>query len=89
MRILISMLAVTVVAAQRTSVGEKLVKEGDCFSCHAQNGQSVGPSFAAIARKLPPARFLVCRDCPALRRTGEFHKPALGTNSEGRFRRLG
>ena len=45
------MLAVTVVAAQQTSVGEKLVKEGDCFSCHAQNGQSVGPSFAAIARR--------------------------------------
>lgn len=51
MRILISMLAVTVVAAQQTSVGEKLVNQGDCFSCHAQNGQSVGPSFAAIARR--------------------------------------
>lgn len=50
-RILILILAGTVLAAQQAGNGEKLVKESDCTSCHAVNGESVGPSFAAIARR--------------------------------------
>ena len=52
MRIPIFMVAITVpLAAQPASVGEKLVAENDCSSCHAANGQSVGPSYAAIAKR--------------------------------------
>jgi len=43
-------IAVTL-AAQQAEPGERLVKENDCYSCHAANRQSVGPSYAAIARR--------------------------------------
>src|SRR5690348_16650135 len=38
-------------AAQPASVGEKLATENDCSSCRAANRQSVGPSYAAIAKR--------------------------------------
>lgn len=52
MRILMYLLAMALpLAAQPASVGENLVNENDCSSCHAANGQSVGPSYAAIAKR--------------------------------------
>ena len=45
------MLAETVLAAQSAGIGQKLVNESDCASCHALNRQSVGPSFSAIAKR--------------------------------------
>ena len=52
MRIPILMLAfAAVLAAQPAEPGEKLVNENDCSSCHAANRQSVGPSYAAIAKR--------------------------------------
>ena len=52
MRILIFMAAIAAaLAAQPVQPGEKLVNESDCSSCHAANRQSVGPSYAAIARR--------------------------------------
>ena len=38
-------------AAQQQDMGEKLVSENDCSSCHAANQTSVGPSYAAIAKR--------------------------------------
>lgn len=37
--------------AQPAQMGEKLVTENDCSSCHAADGPSVGPSYAAIAKR--------------------------------------
>lgn len=37
--------------AQPAQMGEKLVAENDCSSCHAANRQTVGPSYAAIAKR--------------------------------------
>lgn len=52
MRIPIFLVAIaSVLAAQQANPGEKLVKENDCSSCHAANSQSVGPSYAAIAKR--------------------------------------
>jgi cytochrome c len=52
MRILVSMLAMSVtLAAQTPESGEKLVSENDCSSCHAADRQLVGPSYAAIAKR--------------------------------------
>lgn len=52
MRILIFMVAIAVVlGAQQRDPGEKLVNENDCSSCHAANRQSVGPPYAAIAKR--------------------------------------
>lgn len=51
-RILISLLAVSAVAAaQQASNGEKLVKESDCSSCHAPDREVVGPSYSEIAKR--------------------------------------
>lgn len=38
-------------AQQAQQAGEKLVTENDCASCHAADRQSVGPSYAAIAKR--------------------------------------
>jgi cytochrome c len=52
MRILPFMLAIALsLAAQPVEPGEKLVNENDCSSCHARDSQSVGPSYAAIAKR--------------------------------------
>ncbi len=52
MRILISILAISaVLAALQTETGEKLVNANDCSSCHAPARESVGPSYAAIAKR--------------------------------------
>lgn len=52
MRILVSLLAtLPVLTAQQAQMGEKLVNENDCSSCHFPDGQSVGPSYAAIAKR--------------------------------------
>ena len=52
MRIFVSMLALAAaLTAQPAQIGEKLVTENDCSSCHAADRQSVGPSYAAIARR--------------------------------------
>ncbi|HEY2861448.1 MAG TPA: c-type cytochrome, partial [Terracidiphilus sp.] len=52
MRILIFIVATAaVLAAQQADPGEKLVNANDCSSCHAANRQSVGPSYAAIAKR--------------------------------------
>jgi cytochrome c len=57
-RILISILAITaalaaqlILTAQPAEPGEKLANENDCASCHAPNRESVGPSYAAIAKR--------------------------------------
>ena len=51
-RIVFFMLALWVMlAAQPAQIGEKLVAENDCSSCHAADRQSVGPSYAAIAKR--------------------------------------
>jgi cytochrome c len=51
-RILISILAVSAaLTGQPAPMGEKLVNENDCSSCHAPDRQSVGPSYAAIAKR--------------------------------------
>ncbi len=55
-RIFISILAIAaailaIVAAQQAEPGEKLVNDNDCSSCHAPARESVGPSFAAIAKR--------------------------------------
>ena len=52
MRIVVSILAVSAaLTAQQPQMGEKLMNENDCSSCHAQDRQSVGPSYAAIAKR--------------------------------------
>lgn len=52
MRIVVSILAVSAaLTAQQPQLGEKLMNENDCSSCHAQDRQSVGPSYAAIAKR--------------------------------------
>lgn len=52
MRIFISILAIpAALVAQQALTGEKLVKENDCSSCHTADRQSVGPSYAAIAKR--------------------------------------
>jgi cytochrome c len=38
-------------AAQQAEPGEKLVNDNDCSSCHAPVRESVGPSYAAIAKR--------------------------------------
>jgi cytochrome c len=38
-------------AASASAIGDKLVKENDCSSCHAADRDLVGPSYAAIAKK--------------------------------------
>lgn len=49
---LVSTLALSaVLTSQPSPSGEKLVNENDCSSCHAPNRESVGPSYAAIAKK--------------------------------------
>src|SRR5271165_4131071 len=40
-----------VLTAQQMETGEKLVNANDCSSCHAPDRESVGPSFAAIAKR--------------------------------------
>lgn len=55
-RIFISILAIAaailaICAAQQTEPGEKLVNDNDCSSCHAPARESVGPSYAAIAKR--------------------------------------
>ena len=37
--------------AQPERMGEKLVAANDCSSCHTADSQSVGPSYAAIAKR--------------------------------------
>ncbi len=37
--------------AQQAEMGKKLVNENDCSSCHSPDRQSVGPSYAAIAKR--------------------------------------
>jgi cytochrome c len=50
--VVISLLSVSVVfAAQPAEVGQKLVSENDCSSCHAPRRTLVGPSYAAIAKR--------------------------------------
>ncbi|HUI80227.1 MAG TPA: c-type cytochrome [Bryobacteraceae bacterium] len=52
MRSLIPLLAIpAVLAAQASNAGEKLLNESDCSSCHAADRASVGPSYAAIAKR--------------------------------------
>ena len=52
MRVLISIMATaSVLAAQPTEAGEKLVSDNDCSSCHAPDQTTVGPSYAAIAKR--------------------------------------
>jgi cytochrome c len=51
-RIVVSILAVSAaLTAQQPQLGEKLMNENDCSSCHAQDRHSVGPSYAAIAKR--------------------------------------
>jgi cytochrome c len=51
-RILVSMLVLSVtLTAQQPPAGEKLVNENDCSSCHTPDRKSVGPSYAAIAKR--------------------------------------
>ena len=52
MKILISIvMAAMAAAAQQLEIGEKLVRENDCSSCHAPDRATVGPSYAAIAKR--------------------------------------
>ena len=52
MRALIPILLIpAVLPAQGPGAGEKLLKESDCASCHAADRASVGPSYAAIAKR--------------------------------------
>jgi cytochrome c len=52
LRILNLILAMAAMAAaQDVEIGEKLVKESDCSSCHAPDRQVVGPAYAEIAKR--------------------------------------
>jgi len=51
MRALVFLLAVLATLEAQTQTGERLVKEGDCASCHDLVAPSVGPSYAAIAKR--------------------------------------
>ena len=42
---------IAAVAVGQSDPGEKLVADNDCSSCHLPDQQSVGPSYASIAKK--------------------------------------
>jgi cytochrome c len=50
-RLVIAGLAVAGVVLAQQDPGEKLVSENDCSGCHAVDQPSVGPSYAAIAKR--------------------------------------
>ena len=57
-------------AQQAQQPGEKLANENDCSSCHAVNRQSVGPSYAAIAKRYAGQANAITRLTTKIRRGG-------------------
>ena len=51
MRTLILIVAIAATVAGQPNPGEKLVGDNDCSGCHLPDQTSVGPSYAAIAKK--------------------------------------
>lgn len=70
MRILFLLSIPVYLAAQEADIGQKLVEQNDCSSCHAADRQLVGPSYAAIAKRYTGQTAAIARLTARIREGG-------------------